>query len=173
MTCKQSEDHSCSELELDFPQLSGTGYQITSPGARYTCVAYAMGHDDALWFPRDESPYYWPVEPRDGSPTGWVRAFLACGFEESPDGEFEDGFWKIALYKYNEDGQVSHVARQDVELHKWRSKCGDQHDIIHDLDSLEGPYQPEDAEGPRAYGAVWKFFRTSRQLPITGPLAER
>ena len=52
-------------LELRFPNLNGTGYEVTSPAQRgYNCIAWAAGDDSRE--PDSFGQYYWPEDlPRE------------------------------------------------------------------------------------------------------------
>ena len=89
-----------------FPKLgSDLHFEIESPetGA-YNCIAWAMGFDDR-WI--DHLPDYsiarkkwWPEGvDRDYRPETLVAAFEKVGFEVCSDGETEQDYDKVALYK--------------------------------------------------------------------------
>jgi len=75
------------------------------------------------------------------------------GFEPCENGEYEEGFEKIALY-INQLGNVTHAARQ-ISPTAWTSKLGPMIDIKHDLlSSLEDAGLTDDD-----YGKVGQFLK--------------
>ena len=82
---------------------------------------------------------------------GWQRyTTSAC-----PDGGWEDGFEKIALYGLNE-AAVRHAALQ-VQDGLWRSKLGPGEDIELTLEGLAGPL----------YGRVIAYLKRPRAVEQT------
>lgn len=128
------------KLELTWPNLRKTGYQITSPPDRaYNCIAWAAGHQDRPWWPIDRKPYYWPLEPRVESLQSFIDVFKQLGYEICSDSNLESQFEKVAIY-VDDDGIPTHMARQ-LETGEWTSKCGDLEDISHHtLEGLEGEF---------------------------------
>ena len=119
-----------------FPNLSKTGYKITSPESdEYNCIAWAAGEND-LW--RDPNPfyrYYWPRRAsRDASVGAFVDVFKTLGYETCPDDRLEPGFEKVAIYA-NTTGKPTHVARQ-LRSGAWTSKPGNLEDVEHTLEGL-------------------------------------
>jgi len=123
-----------SSLESDFLRLRESGYQITSdPDDRYNCVAWAAGDQRKWWDP--SYGYYWPVAARLKSVEGFMSVFRSLGYELCESRDVEPGFEKIAIYA---NGLwPTHVARQ-LENGNWTSKCGEEEDIEHNLQGLEG-----------------------------------
>jgi hypothetical protein len=138
------------QLKALFPNLLRTGYEITSPKDRkYNCVAWALGHDDLVWWP-DPSPFsYWPTRPRDASLEGFVRVFARRGFVVCDADDHDEDCDKIAIYAL--DSLPTHVARQ-IGPGLWSSKCGKDQDITHALGGLEG----------EEYGQVAVIMRRKR-----------
>lgn len=66
-----------------------------------------------------------------------MAAFVAEGYEEGPDGAYETGHEKVALYA-GSYGEPTHMARQ-VDDYWWTSKLGHYEDIRHTLHALDGP----------------------------------
>jgi len=124
-----------NDLELVFPNLQNTPYEVTSPeDTRYNCIAWAAGNSQRSWWPAGAWGYYWPGDPDDDSLEGFIAVFRAAGYEVCQSRQLEPGFEKVAIYA-NNDG-VSHMARQ-LQSGLWTSKCGDCEDIIHSLEGLE------------------------------------
>lgn len=126
-----------SYKEHEFPNLSATGYRVTSPVPRaYNCFAWAAGESERWWNPLEpENPYYWV----EGVPTkltlaAFIQAYGTLGFVPCERSELEEGFEKIALYA-TPDGEPTHAARQ-LSNGKWTSKLGRWEDIEHELDGL-------------------------------------
>jgi len=65
----------------------------------------------------------------------YQRAFEAIGFAVCDEAEHESGFEKVAIFVIDE--RPTHVARQ-LPSGIWTSKLGQQVDIEHLLDSLNG-----------------------------------
>jgi len=122
-------------LEAGFPNLTKSGYSITSPATKqYNCIAWAAGKDN-LWLWPDPPPYaYWPEEPRELSLASFLRVFHSFGYERCEDAIYEEGYEKVALYL--KDSLPTHMARQ-LPSGLWTSKCGKLEDISHTLDGLE------------------------------------
>ncbi len=90
---------------------------------------------------------YWPPGiPDEPTVPAFTQAFATKGFVPCDDGTPEHGYEKIALYALR--GEVTHAAIQR-ENGKWQSKLGEDEDIEHPLDGLEGPF----------YGSVVAFFK--------------
>lgn len=85
----------------------------------------------------------------------FLAAFATFGYAECPDGDFEAGREKVALFAAaGEDGALvpTHAARQ-LANGRWTSKLGAGEDIEHDRVS--------DVEGP-LYGSAVRFARRAR-----------
>lgn len=127
-----------ADLEFDHPQLVESDYQISSPVTfAYNCAAFAIGIETIYMWPAPYGPYYWPLVSRVPSLSGFQKAYESLGFSKCTDGSFVSGQIKIAIY-CDSDGFPSHVARQEPTISKWKSKCGDKEDIVHDLHDLAG-----------------------------------
>jgi len=123
---------SSADLEVHFPNLRGTEYRVTSPKDKsYNCVAWAAGVEDKYWDPS----YHWPIRIRHNTVDGWVSLFRSLGYEVCEDTSLERGFEKVVIYSNGE--WPTHVARQR-QTGSWTSKCGDDEDIEHALEGLEG-----------------------------------
>jgi hypothetical protein len=131
---------SAQDIEHDFPKLVVDGWKETSKDTTdYNCFAFAL-HDETDWYsPLPTSGYYWPADKiarNTALPTMIEMYRYEGGFEPCENGEYEEGFEKIALY-INQRGNVTHAARQKPSG-KWTSKLGVMEDIEHPLlSSLE------------------------------------
>lgn len=146
-------------LELRFPRLASSHYEITSDATdRYNCLAWAIGDEDSWWAPIEGDGISWP----DDLPWEWtletVQSVLATvGYEPCQDGDLVDGIEKVALYADEEN--VAHVARQ-LPDGRWTSKLGSDCDIEHELEALEGF---EDSPDAYRYGRVVAFMSRPRR----------
>jgi hypothetical protein len=118
-------------LELRFPNLNGTGYEVTSPAQRgYNCIAWAAGDDSRWWEPDSFGQYYWPEDlPREYTVAMYAEAFRRLGFEVCNDATFEVGNEKVAIFA-DLNGNPTHAARQ-LDDRTWTSKLGQLEDIKH------------------------------------------
>lgn len=117
-----------------FPNLKNTDYELTSPyDASYNCIAWAAGDTRRKWWPID---YYWPPSvPRENNIEAFLQAFKSIGYEVCENGDYEEGFIKVAIYAQGTDPK--HAARQ-INSDIWTSKLGNDVDISHELGSLAG-----------------------------------
>ena len=124
-------------LELLFPSLSGTAYEVTSPAQpEYNCIAWAAGDNSRWWEPAPD--YYWPEGvSRQYTVRAYLEAFQTLGYEFCQDGDLEEGMEKVALFA-DSVGNPTHAARQ-LDDGTWTSKLGQLEDIRHiDLDHISG-----------------------------------
>jgi hypothetical protein len=113
-------------------------------------VAWAAGADNAWWWPDALCTAFWPAEaPREESMAAFSAAFATLGYRPCADGLLIAGVEKIAIYVSR--GRPTHVARQ-LPDGRWTSKLGQDIDLTHTLDSLEGA----------TYGAVAAFLARPR-----------
>jgi len=120
-----------------WPSLFTSGFEFTSTETPlYNCAAWANKIDTSrVDYSQDEEgnpqvdDYFYSLEP-------YIKYFEEHGFEICEDGNLEQGFEKIAIYKRGND--FKHASRQLLNG-KWTSKMGDFEDIVHD--------RPEDVEG--------------------------
>lgn len=123
-------------LYAQFPRLTPYNHRITSPPAKYNCVAW-LERDLNKWW---EPGFFWPEgidEPYgDEDLDAYVELFRSLGFELCDSADLEDGYLKIAVY--TEGDRFHHVAKQ-LPSGAWSSKAGPLHDLRHDdLDVMEG-----------------------------------
>lgn len=126
-------------LTAAFPNLAGEGFDIVDePSPRYNCIAYAASDTSKGWWP--DGLNYWPPW---ATPTNSIEslqeAFTGLGYQESDQGDDEDGFQRVALYEVQ--GKMRHATVQ-APNGRWRSKMGRGPVIEHrDPASLSrGPY---------------------------------
>ena len=132
-------------LEDMFPNLYGSGYQITSPvSLEYNCVAWALGIINQ-WWSHDRT---WPDSvPRSPHIQALRQVFEFLGYEICEGDTRESGYDKVALYAL--EGIWQHAARQ-LDDGRWTSKLGPFEDITHP--------SPEDLTG-ELYGEVHCIMR--------------
>lgn len=98
---------------------------------------------------------YWPGgSPKSTSLDAFVMMFGTFGYAVTESPVFEAGFDRIALY-VNAHGQVTHAARQ-LSASEWTSKLGENFDVSHTLDALEGG----------VYGTVAKTLKKPSASPV-------
>ncbi len=126
------------DLEVKWPQLSSTNYQVTSPKSQeYNCFAWAAGEDDRWWQPTPEEQFYWPIGvPKEETLEAYIQAYQTLGYEACNNYQRSVGYQKIAIY-VNSIGILTHAARQ-LTNGKWTSKLGWLEDIEHELEGLVG-----------------------------------
>jgi hypothetical protein len=145
-------------IELAFPGLRGTGYQVTSPpDETYNCIAWAAGDTTDWWWPDEPDNLdssHWPAgTPRMETLEAFRGAFAALGYAVCDDDQLEAGYEKVALFALA--GVPKHAARQ-LPGGRWTSKLGPMEDIEHALHDLTG----------MVYGSVVLVMK--RPLPATG-----
>jgi hypothetical protein len=126
-------------LELVFPGLDATNYDVTSPSTPdYNCIAWAAADDANWWQPDPFRQYFWPANsPRDYAVPAYIHAFGAMGYVQCNGTDLEEGFEKVVIY-VGRDGLPSHMARQ-LENGHWTSKVGSSFDISHSsVNDLQG-----------------------------------
>ena len=117
------------EFEELFPNLAGSGYEITGePSRGYNCIAWALGIFTKIWDCNDPNAYWPPSLPHNQEIGTLMRLFAGEGFTLCEDGTLEPGYEKIALYSFA--GQFMHVARQ-LKDGRWTSKLGNREAITH------------------------------------------
>lgn len=152
------------QLEVDFPNLAASGYQITScPADEPNCFGWAL-NDGRCWDPLGAYPgthgYRWFDDlPPDCTIETIQELFSRHGYTGCAGDTLESGYEKIAMYYHISEKEISHVARQ-LPDGRWTSKLGPDEDIEHnDLHALEGDV----AASPLCYGTIIRFMR--RPIP--------
>lgn len=138
------------ELEALFPNLAGSGYEITGPATRdYNCVAWAAGDITSCWDYHQPDAYWPPGIPHNHRVETVMRVFATIGYEICDGDVREPGYEKIAVYAFV--GHFTHAARQLADG-QWTSKLGNREVITHPtLESLAGGI----------YGGVYCIMRRS------------
>lgn len=141
-----------------FTRLQSDPFDLTSPCTpEYNCIGWAAGDDHHWWWPGEK---YWPGGGRaDDSVTAFIAAFATLGYACYDSATHDPGFEKIALYADDQDGRVTHAARQ-LSDGRWTSKLGRAWDITHSIDGVCGP-RP-------AYGRVAQILRRPLRPPPAG-----
>lgn len=127
------------EIELVFPSLNSSNYQVTSSKTpNYNCIAWAVNVDNRWWWPDQQNQYYWPKDiPREETLSAFIKAYSLYGYSVCNNLTYEKGFEKIAIYT-NFQGKPTHAARQ-LTSGDWTSKLGKLEDISHkDLNVVSG-----------------------------------
>lgn len=122
-----------------FPKLaSDKNFQVTSKKTpEYNCIAWAYNIQNRwMWpntgkYPFIDGVHYWPnnnvMEPTIGN---FIAAFSLKGYHCCDNGDFEEGYQKIALYAKQNSDECTHAARQ-LKNGYWTSKLGKYEDIQH------------------------------------------
>jgi hypothetical protein len=141
----------CSLLTKHFPNLAASGFDVVNDcksdrtidlPVHYNCIAWAAGDDTQWWWPWDLAGYYWPEGLPKELPAmetlgNFINAFKTVRYVECENGEFEDGFEKVAIF-VNYRNKPLHAARL-LPDGSWTSKLGEGEDIRHlSLFALEG-----------------------------------
>src|SRR5687767_4675570 len=94
-----------TRLEQIFPNLRHEPYEIIAAATdpSYNCVAWAAGDATRPWWPVQDSPYFWPVEPRLSTLDGFVAMFETLRYRRCASAEYEPGFEKVAIYGIETD----------------------------------------------------------------------
>jgi hypothetical protein len=127
-------------IELVFPGLRGTAYQVTSPpDDTSNCIAWATGDTTRWWWPHEPVPgrrVYWPPGvAREETLEAFCAALATLGYAVCDDERLEPGYEKVALFALV--GAPKHAARQ-LPNGRWTSKLGPMEDIEHALHDLTG-----------------------------------
>lgn len=122
-----------------FPALAVANCRLTSPvDENYNCLAWASGDSKRWWWPDPLFLNYWPPGvPREESLKAFEHAFGLAGYVERSGPRLDVGKEKVAIYT-SSNGTPTHAARQ-VADGWWASKLGENIDIEHHLDALDGP----------------------------------
>lgn len=129
-----------NELKCCFPKLKNdSNFDVTSKATpKYNCIAWAYNIVDRWMWPNTgeylflDGVHYWPSdEIQPPSIDNFIKAFQLKGYECCDNGDFEEGYQKIALYaKPSEWDICTHAARQKRNGY-WTSKLGEDCDIQH------------------------------------------
>jgi len=127
-----------AHLELIFPGLCSSPYQVTSPeDDRYNCIAWAAGDTSRWWWPDLSGQRYWPPGVVvDETLTAFESAFATLGYVRCSDAVLEPGFEKIAVLADVQQFPL-HASRQ-LPNGSWTSKLGELEDLNHELHAVEG-----------------------------------
>jgi hypothetical protein len=130
-----------------FPNISNVESKKTSVmSPEYNCIAWAFKDSQRIWWPNAQRSF-WPIDVKGLTDLeAFEKWFKQDGWEETSEDGFENGFEKIALYILN--GKPTHAARM-IGDKIWTSKLGQNIDLSHTLDDLNGP----------SYGSAERFFR--------------
>jgi hypothetical protein len=144
-----------TQMEILFPNLRGSSYEITSPYAEdYNCIAWAAGDTSAWWWPDSMNQYYWPpTVPRMVTLESFINAYETLGYKTCNRAGYEEGFEKISIY-VDSNGKPTHAARQ-IETGRWISKLGKSEDIVHDFEGVSDS----------SYGAVAVIMKRPQKSP--------
>jgi hypothetical protein len=126
------------QLELRYPNLAITKYNVTSPKSQeYNCFAWAAGDQERWWQPTPEDEFYWVQGvPMEETLSAYIQAYQTLGYKSCDETKLEVGYEKIALY-VDDEGIPVHAARQ-TPTGQWTSKLGALEDIEHELQGLTG-----------------------------------
>jgi len=135
-----------------FPKLTNDNHvETTQLDVTYNCIGHAAG--TRLWWQPGPmlggQPYWPPNVPPEETVDAYIKAYATIGYVECPDGGFEPGFEKVALYALN--GTPKHAVRQ-IDAIYWTSKLGRSEDISHHLDDLAESF----------YGDVVRYLKRSK-----------
>jgi hypothetical protein len=107
---------------------------------------------DRWWWPDSMFIYFWPNDvPREETIEAFEQAFSLLGFSPCKNGDYENGYERVALF-LDDEKKPTHMARQ-LDSGKWTSKLGGLEDIEHDLTGVEG----------KEYGKVAHCLKRSRR----------
>jgi hypothetical protein len=126
------------ELEVRWPNLASTNYQVTSPKSQeYNCFAWAAEDVERWWQPIPGEEFYWTDGvPNEETLDAYIKAYQTLGYQPCDNEQLEIGYQKIAIY-IDTKGTPTHAARQ-LSSGRWTSKLGWFEDIEHELYGLTG-----------------------------------
>ena len=117
------------ELEEFFPNLAGSGYEITDEASGvYNCIAWALGITSEPWDALDPDAYWPPSLARNDLVFTVMQLFADEGYSLCDDDAVEPSYEKIAIYAFI--GHFTHVAKQ-LPDGRWTSKMGKGDRITH------------------------------------------
>ena len=121
-------------IEETFPELTRTGYEVTSDiNDDYNCIAWAVGDNKNWW---SHLPGYRWSERRGPEVECLLELFAGLGFETCESSNLEEGYDKVAIFAI--EGCWSHAARI-LPDGRWTSKLGGYEDITHPtVEALNG-----------------------------------
>jgi hypothetical protein len=127
----------------------------------YNCIAWVAFYDNVWWEPLPEDQrsivldgvcYDWPLgAANDKKLTTLIEIFIDRHYVECNNGDYEEGYRKIALYSIGDE--YTHGARQicvGKDKGRWTSKIGQSFLITHSI--------PELLENP-TYGQVKQYLK--------------
>lgn len=120
-----------------FPNVDNAQFEITSPrDFTYNCIAWAANDNGRWWWPGDNPFMFWPkgcerVEAKDA----FIAAFGTIGYSESTYVEESERYEYVAIFFL--DSVPTHASRQ-LKNGSWTSKLGEEWDISHSIDGLNG-----------------------------------
>jgi len=120
-----------------FPNSYFDPFLITSPYTpKYNCIAWAYEDNTRWYWPDPSNIYYWPPKvPRKVDVDSFISLFTTIGYECCSNGEFEDGFLKVAIFT-DANNTPTHAARQ-LTNGFWTSKLGQNIDVQHSIKAME------------------------------------
>ncbi|MGH6670821.1 MAG: DUF7689 domain-containing protein [Xanthobacteraceae bacterium] len=142
-----------------FPKLTDDNHRQSSQyDPRYNCIGYAAG--TKMWWqalPLIGGKRYWPPGvPQQETIDAYVKAYEFKGYSVCPDGSYEQGYEKVAIFALN--GVPKHAALQ-LDEYCWTSKLGKAEDIHHQLLDLEGAQ----------YGNVVRYLKRTKTIAPSAP----
>lgn len=125
-----------SDVESDFPLLTGMEYGLSDENFSYNCLAYALDDESHWWEPPMQPGQYWPPGFPDDITILTVESIIRLhGFTVELDAAVTPETDAIAIY--GKDNEWTHFAKF-VEG-GWCSKLGEGHDVSGiRLEDLEG-----------------------------------
>lgn len=127
-------------LNPPFPNLFNhyVSDEVSEETSKYNCIAWAYEEDTRRLWPNLYG-YEWPKEITNTETIdSFKELFSSIGYIECDNGDFEEGYLKIAIYA-NTLGVPKHAARQLPNKY-WTSKCGDYIDIEHTIEGMANGY---------------------------------
>ena len=125
-----------TDVEADFPHLTGKEYGLSDEDFNYNCLAFALGDESHWWEPPRQPGQYWPPGFPDDVTIATVESIIRLhGYTVEIDTTSTPQTDAIAIYGVGNDW--THFAR--FSDGRWCSKLGEGHDVsgVH-LEDLEG-----------------------------------
>jgi len=143
-----------SDVEQDFPALTGTEYDLSDEDFNYNCLAYALGDLSNWWEPPKGLGQYWPPGyPNDVSVQTAESIIKDHGFTVDCDAASTPETDAIAIYA--EGNEWTHFAK--FSSGSWSCKLGEGHDVMGvTIEHLEGTL----------YGRVVKILSRPKMQPL-------